>query len=45
MPGILEELRMGLPVNLRQCYSGSMEHVRYMRQQAEEIEAEIKCWH
>jgi transposase len=45
MPSILEDAENGLPVSFRQLLSRLLEHARCLRQQAEEIEAEIKRWH
>jgi transposase len=45
MPGILEDAENGLPGNFRQLLLRLQEHTRQLRQQAEEIEAEIKRWH
>jgi transposase len=45
VPGILEDAENGLPNQLRQVLLRLLEHSRYLRQQAEEIEAEIKHWH
>jgi transposase len=45
LPSILEDAENGLPCRMRQLLAGLLEHVRYLRQQAEEIEAQIKSWH
>jgi transposase len=45
LPGILEDAENGLAINFRQLLSRLFEHARYLRQQAEAIEEEIKRWH
>jgi transposase len=45
VPGILEDAENELPGNFRQLLQRLLEHARYLRQQAEEVEAEIKRWH
>lgn len=43
--GILEDAENGLPTSLRQLLCRLVQHVRDLRQQAQEIEAEINRWH
>ncbi len=45
LPSVLEDAENGLPGNFRQLLSRLFEHARYLRQQAEAIEEEIKRWH
>jgi transposase len=45
MPNILEDAESELPTKLRQLLARLLEHSRYLRQQAEDLEAEIKRWH
>jgi transposase len=45
MPSILEDAENGLPVNFRELLLRLLEHTRCLRQQVDEIEAEIKRWH
>jgi transposase len=45
VPDILADAENGLPDNLRQLRQQLLEHARYLREQAETLEAQIKCWH
>jgi transposase len=45
VPDILADAENGLSDNLRQLLQQLLEHARYLRQQAETLEAQIMCWH
>jgi transposase len=45
IPAILEDASNELPVAFRQLIAGLLEHMRYLHQQAADLESQITVWH